>query len=229
MAQSAGNPSITTAGVPGKPMTVARGGLVYVSFGSPAAAVTTAIANAVDVATSGAAPGTALTLNGSLAATVAGTLRAVLDVPRNVTVTSAANISAFTIRVTGLDMYGRSMSEDIVGPNISTTVGVKAFYVILSATIYGAGDPGAVSIGTGNVLGLPLILPSAGLVLREFLNGATAASAGTFVPQVTATPTRTTGDVRGTYAPNAANLPDGTRGFAALIAQFPTDVLAPQV
>lgn len=228
MTQLAGNPNISTAGVLGKPAAVAVGGLVYASFGSPAAAVTTAICNAVDVATSGAAPGTALTINGSLASIVSGVTRAVLDVPRNVTVTSAANVSAFTIRVTGLDMYGRTMSEDITGPNATTVTGNKAFYVITAVAVIGAGDPGAISVGTGNALGIPFVLPSAGLVLREFLNGATAGSAGTFTPQANVTPTRTTGDVRGTYTPNASNLPDGTRGFAALIAVLPTDVVLPQ-
>ena len=53
-------------------------------------------------------------------------------------------------------------------------------------------------------------LPGTGYVIRELLNGAPA-TAGTVVAAVDTAATATTGDVRGTYDPNAAA--DGDRVF----------------
>ncbi len=69
------------------------------------------------------------------------------------------------------------------------------------------------TVGTGDVIGLPVFLPGTGYVLRELQDGA-AATAGTIVAGVTTKATATTGDVRGTYDPNAAC--DGAKAFQLL-------------
>jgi hypothetical protein len=160
------------------------------------------------------ATGTTLTLDG---ARVTGGV-AILDVPRNVTIYSGSNISTFTFRVTGTDMYGVAMIEDIAGPNNSTTQGLKAFKTVTSVVAYGATTGNAATeVGFGKVLGLPVYVPNTGHVLLERENNAApGGGAGTFVAGVISTPTATTGDPRGTYTPTATV--DGSIGFHLLMA-----------
>lgn len=138
------------------------------------------------------------------------------DVPRNVIITSVGNDSARTFVITGLDEYGQLVIENLPGANAAVAAGKKAFKSITSITIDGA-SAGNVSIGFGNVLGLPVVVDAAWRILREVLDNATA-TAGTFVgalaPQTRST--ATTADVRGTYVPNSA--PDGSRAYAILAA-----------
>lgn len=145
-----------------------------------------------------------------------------LDVPRNVTaaVTHATSVVAMTVTVTGKDVYGATMVEDlaIAATGVSQTAdGKKAFASIDSIAFTAAGNAEAntANIGFGDVLGLPVALPNAAYVLAEIENGATAV-AGTLVAADSADPTATTGDVRGTYDPNSAA--DGSKGFALLVA-----------
>lgn len=143
---------------------------------------------------------------------------ATLDVPRNITLTTATtNHSALTITVTGTDAYGNTMSEAITGPNNNTVAGKKAFKTVTQVASDGAIATNGISVGFGDVLGLPVFLPDTGLVLAELEDGA-AAAAGTVVAGVTTAATTTTGDVRGTYDPNSAA--DGAKAFQ-LIAAIP--------
>lgn len=138
-----------------------------------------------------------------------------MDVPRNVTVTSASNVSAFTLTVNGIDCYGAAMTEHLACPNATTTQGKKAFARVDSAAVYGTGTMAAMTIGHGKVLGLPINLQSTALVAKELVDGAVPGSAGTYVAAVNSTPTATTGDTRGTYTPNGS--PDGSVAYQALI------------
>jgi hypothetical protein len=62
---------------------------------------------------------------------------------------------------------------------------------------------GNLSIGNTKVLGLPFYVPyTSGAVLNEIQDGANA-TAGTIVAGVLTAPSATTGDVRGTWTPNA--------------------------
>lgn len=145
-----------------------------------------------------------------------------LDFPRNVTLTSTGNISAVTFTVTGWDVYGQPMTEDIVGPNNSTVSGNKAFFQI--ATIAASAAVGTnTSAGFGDKLGLPFAVPNAGYVNQVGWAGALARDAGTFVAAVTTSPaTSTTGDVRGTYVPSSAS--NGARQLVFTIS-FPANVI----
>jgi hypothetical protein len=146
-----------------------------------------------------------------------------MDVPRNVhcTTTHASSIVAMTIVATGLDEYGEAMSETISVAATGTSEvdqGVKAFKHVRSIAITAASDAAAntINIGFGDVLGLPVFLAEKALIVRELQDGALA-TAGTALAGVTSVATATTGDVRGTYDPNAAC--DGSKVFHLVVVQ----------
>lgn len=137
---------------------------------------------------------------------------ATLDVPRNFTLTVATtNHSARTFTVYGTDEYGASLVETLAGPNNNTVSGKKAFKTVTRVAVDGAIATNGVSVGFGDVLGLPVFV-GAGGIHAELQDGA-AATAGTLVAglSVLTKSTATTADVRGTYDPNAAC--DGAKVF----------------
>jgi hypothetical protein len=139
-----------------------------------------------------------------------GTTRSVIamDVPRNLRITSAGNDSGITFAVSGFDVYGQPMNETITGANAGIAAGKKAFFSVLSITASGA-SAGNVSVGTGDVFGLPYRVADAGFLTRAGWAGALAEDAGTFAAADANTATATTGDIRGTYLPSSAS--NGTR------------------
>lgn len=138
-----------------------------------------------------------LTLDGDL---VAGGV-AVLDVPRNIVVDSGGADTA-VLTITGTDLDGNVMVENITLNGTTVAPGKKAFKTVTSVTASATISNGAF-VGTGDVLGLPFFVENAGDVLGEIEDGATA-SAGTVLAGDITEPTATTGDVRGTYDPNSA-------------------------
>jgi len=110
---------------------------------------------------------------------------------------------AFT--VSGYDYYGQAMSEAITSSaSVSTAVnGKKAFYQISSIAVAGATGT-AITIGTTDILGIPVRVTDAGYIARVGYNNVLAEDAGAFLVAATATATTTTGDVRGTYVPSGA-------------------------
>lgn len=173
--------------------------LVQVNLGAPAAASANGIAASQSVGAAGS-----FLLNGAL---LSGG-RMILDVPRNVV---GAWTTASILTVTGKDEYGNTVVE--VGASGTTFTGKKAFKEITSVTSSAAIT--AATLGTGDVFGLPLFVESSGQLIKELQDGVTAA-AGTLVVGDSAKATSTTGDVRGTYDPNAAA--DGSRSFQLLFA-----------
>lgn len=147
---------------------------------------------------------TTATINGALASGGVATF----DVPRNV-VASWTNTGVLT--VTGTDIYGKTVRESSASG--TSMAGKKAFKTITSVT--SSTSLTSATVGTGDVLGLPVFLPQAGRVIGQLQDGATA-TAGTTVAGDTTTATATTGDVRGTYDPNAAA--DGSRSFQLIVA-----------
>lgn len=126
-----------------------------------------------------------------------------LDVPRNITETGVAATVAHTLTVTGVDEYDEAVVETITGAVGATTVsGKKAFKSITSIAVSGA-TTGAITVGWGDVLGLPVFLQEEAMVLKEIEDDA-AAAAGTLLAGVVTEPSATTGDVRGTYDPSSA-------------------------
>lgn len=137
-----------------------------------------------------------------------------LDVPRALTILSAGNDSGITFTVRGFDVYGFPLTEVITGANAGTAAGKKAFFSGISVTA-SAAAAGNVSVGWGNVLGLPAYLNNASHIVKEFQDDV-APAAGTTVAGDQAVATGTTGDVRGTYVPNV--VPDGTKAYGLLCA-----------
>lgn len=122
--------------------------------------------------------------------------------------TSVATVGTTNVfTVAGYDIYGYPMSEAISVPSTTvsgtTTSGKKAFKFITSVTPSVTDATTSYSVGTTNIIGLPLrsdffgantfVYPGTGATnLVTSVTGYTAA--------VTTTATTTTGDVRGTYA-----------------------------
>lgn len=171
---------------------------------------------AVDNISATAANTGALTLAagaGAAAVTRAdGTSVIQLDCPRAVAIYIGAGTAVSkTLTVTGYDVYGQPMSEVITtGTTEEVQVaGQKAFYQIASATL--SGDPEVdTSLGTTDILGIPVRVTNAGYVASVGWNNTLARDAGTFAAaDVTSPATTTTNDVRGTYTPSSAA--DGTK------------------
>lgn len=134
-----------------------------------------------------------------------------LDCPRAVSITIGTGTIADTaITVTGFDYYGQAMSEAIqTGTTQSTTVnGKKAFFQITGVAVAGAVG-GTVAVGTADIFGCPVRVTDLGYVGTLGWNDTLARAAGTFTKAVSTTPSTTTGDVRGTYAP--ASAADGSK------------------
>jgi hypothetical protein len=102
------------------------------------------------------------------------------------------------------------MTETITSSAVaSTTVnGKKAFSVITGVTVSG-GTVVAITVGTSDVIGIPVRVSNAGYVGSVKWDNTLAADTGTFVAADSTTATAATGDVRGTYDPSSAC--DGTK------------------
>jgi hypothetical protein len=156
------------------------------------------------------------TMTGALA--VSGAVS--LDVPRALV---AAWTGTAVMTVTGTDEYGRVLVESSASGTSFT--GKKAFKTVTRIAV--SADVTAATVGTGDVLGLPAFLGQTGYVLKELQDGA-AATAGTLVAgiQTAAGSTATTGDVLGTYDPNAAC--DGSKSFQLVVVMPDTYAGIPQ-
>ena len=138
-----------------------------------------------------------------------GTTVIQLDCPRALAVNSSTTARAFT--VTGYDYYGQPMSEVITVAVAGTPVnGKKAFYQVSTVAI--AGSATAVTVGTTDIIGLPIRVTDAGYIASVGWANTLARDAGTFVAAVTTAATTTTGDVRGTYVPSSA-----TNGYSRIV------------
>lgn len=169
---------------------------VKINLGTPVASDSDgAVASQACTAAGGLATG----INGAFAADGVATF----DVPRNVV---AAWTGTAVLTVTGTDEYGNTLVESS-GSGASMT-GKKAFKTVTGVSV--SADVTGLTVGTSKVLGLPAFLGDVTDVVAEIEDGV-AATAGTLVEADTATATATTGDVRGTYAPNSN--PDGSKAF----------------
>jgi len=193
------------------PMSIGVGplGRVYVWDVVPQALVTNNIAASQTPAAAGSLTLTAGTSVKSVT-TASGVTVLQFDLPRAVQLTTASGTitTSRTITVSGFDVYGQAMSEAIATGTTSSAVanvaGKKAFYQISGITISGA-LPVAITVGTTDVLGIPVRVANVAYVASVKSNNTLAQDAGTFVAADTATATTTTGDVRGTYAPATAS------------------------
>lgn len=142
-------------------------------------------------------------------------------IARNVRITSVGNDSAATFLVSGYDVYGFPMSELITGANATVASGAKAFKYIASITPAGTLSGANVTVGTGDVIGLPIRADFFGEVRIVYNNAAVTASTG-FTAAVTSAATTTTGDVRGTYALQSAS--DNAKRLHVFVTPDPTNL-----
>jgi len=153
---------------------------------------------------------TLTTTAGAAVVTTAGT-------PTGLTYT--LGVAPVTATISGYDYYGQVMTQAITtSSSISTAVNTtKAFYQISSVAV-SAGTGTALTVGTTDILGLPVRVIDAGYVVHAGWNNALADNAGTFVAADTTSPaTSTTGDVRGTFLP-ASTATNGSRRLVMTIA-----------
>ena len=175
--------------------------MVLINLGAPDAAdADGAVASQAATAAGGLATG----INGALASGGVATF----DQPRNVV---AAWTTTAVLTITGTDEYGNTVVESSASG--TSMAGKKAFKTITGVST--SVDITALTVGSGDVFGLPVFLPGTGHVVQEMEDGAVP-TAGTIVAGDETTPTATTGDVRGTYDPNSAA--NGSKAFQLLVA-----------
>jgi hypothetical protein len=126
-------------------------------------------------------------------------------IARCVRVVSAGNDSTGTYLVSGYDIYGYPMTQLLTGANAGTATTTKAFKYIASVLPAGTLSGSAITIGTTDVIGLPLradFFPETGV----YMNNAWVTASTGFTAAVTTSPaTNLTGDVRGTYTLQTAS------------------------
>lgn len=175
-----------------------------VNIGAPATASATAVLSAVAVA----------------AANV-NVLPAVFIVPggcagRALTIKSSTTDTTQSITIVGKDIFGVTITQTLALNGTTAVNGTKAFATVTSVTANIA-LAGNLSVGTIDVFGLPVPVNMLGLVVKDLTDGATSGTAGTFVvaDQTAGGPSATSGDARGTYAPNTAS--NGTHYYHVLL------------
>jgi hypothetical protein len=73
-----------------------------------------------------------------------------LSPPRRVMITAAANETARTFTIVGVDRYGRPVTETLAGPNATTTLSTWEYQSLTSISV-DAATTGAIEIGWNNV------------------------------------------------------------------------------
>ena len=175
-------------------------GRVYIFDILPVALTATAVCAAQAVAGAGNAA-----INGDVASNGVATFdcaRAFSIVSSNIADTTQ------TVTITGTDYWGQAQTQRLTLNGTTTVVSTKAFKTITAVAV-SAALAGNLSVGDADVFGLPYKVTDAGYLLRTGWANAVADNAGVFVAADVTTPSATTGDVRGTFAPTSAS--NGTR------------------
>lgn len=157
-----------------------------VSFGAPAAAVTTSVINAQSIAAVAV-----LDLSGVAVAP---------EVYGRVVTYVASGAATSTVSITGWDYLGQPIVETKTLNGATPVLGLKAFKSFLSATWTITGGT-TISVGWGASLGLPY---KAIRCQFEVANGLLAAAGTLIAAALTDPQTATTGDPRGLYTPTTA-------------------------
>lgn len=139
-----------------------------------------------------------------------------LDVPRVLTYTSGGTDTGITFTASGFDVYGQAMSETVTGAAATVASGKKAFFQVTSVAQSGS-VKSTIEVGTGDIFGLPYFAANAVYIQGVQWNSTLAKDTGTFVAGVTTAATKTTGDIRGTYAPSTG-ASDGVKRLVMLQA-----------
>jgi len=139
----------------------ALGNLINVNLGSPDTADANGIVESQDLTSAGV-----FSVNTTAAAAIAAAaLAGTLDVPRNIV---AAWTTTAVLTVTGTDEYGNTIVESSASGTSFT--GKKAFKTVTD--ISSSANITSLTVGTGDVLGLPFFVGDASKVLQELKDGA---------------------------------------------------------
>jgi hypothetical protein len=177
-----------------------------VSFGVPAAANATLVANAF-----------------SIAIATSADLTAIAQFPetygRNVTLV-ASGASTASITLNGWDYLGQPISEQFTLNGATPVVGNKAFKTFRSVTVNTITAATTINIGSGAKFGLPY---KAVRAAYEMTAGLSAAAGALQNPSLVDPATAITTDPRGMYTPTTT--PNGTADISAVF-DFVNDVNA---
>jgi hypothetical protein len=125
--------------------------------------------------------------------------------------TSGGSDTSGTYVAKGFDIYGYPITQTLTGVSGSTATTLKGFKYIQSLTPQGTINSTSMSVGTTDVIGLPLRTDYYGQLVVVWGTAATqtyqALAANVFTAPDIVTPSATTGDVRGTL--NIGNLAGG--------------------
>lgn len=138
------------------------------------------------------------------------------NLARSITLTSAADLSAIDFTITGLDYHNRVIVQTLAGPNANTVATLKTFQAVYSVSASAAVGT-AVSVGTGDVIGLPMRCSSRAFLSVRWDAGATEDAVTFVTADITPVPTPSTGDIRGTIVPSSA--PNGARALTLYISR----------
>jgi hypothetical protein len=72
---------------------------------------------------------------------------------RQITLTSANNLSAVNFTITGTDIYGNAQSEVLAGPNANTVASVNSYSSVTSIATNGAVAQVSAGLGTSGIAG----------------------------------------------------------------------------
>lgn len=129
-----------------------------------------------------------------------------LDAARNLVFATSTAAADTVFTITGYDIYKAKMVETVtIASSASSGAGKKAFKYVSSIAIYSAGNitTDTITVGTGEVLGLPYKLTGTGDFLQASLAGVFESTRPTVVKADASTVSATTGDVRGTIDLNS--------------------------
>jgi hypothetical protein len=148
-------------------------------------------------------------------------------ISRALSVTGSTSGTGGNIDIVGYDIYGWRMTQRVAATAGATTVNtLKAFKFVQSVTPAFT-DAHAYSIGTTDIIGLPLRADRFAYIDVTYSTGSSRVVADTgFVAAVTTSPaTNLTGDVRGTYLLPSAS--DGTKVLTLFIAPSVGNLVLP--
>jgi hypothetical protein len=130
-------------------------------------------------------------------------------------ISSNAGDTTQTITARGIDSAGEAVTETATLNGTNAVNGKKAFVTVTSVRA-SAALAGNLSVGTLDVLGLPYRCNGKYDIFAVYADTTEEVATATVVAADTATPTATTGDVRGTIDPNTAA--NGTIQFRVWMA-----------
>ena len=169
----------------------------------------------------------ALTLTAGTGATSAqitinGQLINVIDITggtfsRSLRIVGQVGVTQRNYTITGYDEYNQLQTLVIAGPSGNQTIETAKTWRYIQSISVSGGTTAAITIGTGDTFGLPIVVDAFDRFVNLFWNGAgITANTGFTAADQTSPATNATGNPRGTYKVQSAS--DGTKVLQAYIS-----------